>query len=193
MSYSMSIDNRILYNSYDLDLLGSRFTINIPFICHRCGRCCGWGYPAEKMCENALPLIGYSNDENGKEQFMKEMYHKLRTTKPCIFYENNSCKIYSSRPKECRYYPLGRDERDPETNEALCPGRVRFNEIANNILQKYDGYRSLPYHKELNIIKIEYPPTDKQWQETLNNYYKSNPSDKEIMLFLKVNKRYVNI
>ncbi|MBD3171203.1 hypothetical protein GF326_01900 [Candidatus Bathyarchaeota archaeon] len=141
------------------------------------------------MNENALPLIGYPNNKSKKEKYKKELYVKLMTSEPCLFYENGSCKIYPYRPDGCRFYPLGRVERDLKTNEVLCPGRKRFDEIETNITQKYGTYKKTPYHKEIGEINIEYPPKDEQWEETLNNFNKSKPNQNEIKLFLKTNKR----
>lgn len=185
----MLSDNRILYNAYTLGLMNSRYTINIPFNCQQCGRCCAWGYPPPKINETPLPFMAYSSNKNGKKGPTKEMVNKLMTSKPCLFYEDHSCKIYPNRPNICRFYPLGRVERDKKTNEVLCPGRIRFDEIEHIITRQQDEYLKKPCHKKICDINIEYFPSNKQWAKTINNYYKSNPDEKEIELFLQINKR----
>lgn len=185
----MLIDNRILYNAYTLGLNDSRYTINIPFICHLCGRCCNWGYPPPKINENPLHPIRYPYNKNNINKLMEETLHKLMTSKPCVFYENNSCKIYPYRPNVCRYFPLGRVERETKTNEILCPGRTRFNEIETNITQQHDIYVKATKHKKIENINTEYSPTNKQWEETVTSFNKSKPNDKEIKIFLQVNKK----
>jgi Fe-S-cluster containining protein len=184
----MLIDNRILYNTYTLGLMNSRYTINLPFICHQCGICCNWGYPPPKINENTLHPIRYSNNKNGKNKLMNEMIHKLMTSKPCIFYKNKACKIYPYRPKECRYYPLVRVKSEIETNEVLCPGRKRFDEIETVITQQHDVYLKETHHKKICNINTEHSPTNKQWDETVNNFHTSNPNKKEIKIFLQINK-----
>lgn len=169
--------------------MNSRYTINIPFKCQQCGRCCSWGYPPPKNNEIPLPPMAYSSNKNGKNILTKEMVNKLMTSKPCLFYEDHSCKIYPYRPSMCRFYPLVRVERDKITNEVLCPGRIRFDEIEHIITQQQDGYTKKAYHKKICDINIEYSPTNKQWDQTINNYYKSNPNENEIELFLQINKK----
>ncbi|MBD3173016.1 hypothetical protein GF326_11145 [Candidatus Bathyarchaeota archaeon] len=181
----MLIDNRILYNTYTFGLKNSKYTINIPFICHQCGRCCKWGYPPPKINETPLHPIRYPNNKN---KLLKEMIHKLMTSKPCFFYEDNSCKIYPYRPNICRYYPLDKVEREPKTNKILCPGRTRFDEIETSITQQHDVYVKETHHKKIENINTEYPPTKKQWNEIVKSFYRSNPNETETKIFLQINK-----
>lgn len=117
------------------------------------------------------------------------MIHKLMTSKPCFFYEDHSCKIYPYRPKVCRYYPLGKVERETKTNKILCPGRTRFDEIETSITQQHEVYVKETQHKKICNINTEYYPTNKQWEKTINRFYKTNPNEKEIKIFLQINKK----
>jgi Fe-S-cluster containining protein len=90
------------------------WSINLPFLCSKCGVCCTLddfltagevkAYPQEnpEVCTKIKSLF----DELGKMwEADQEKYDQYITHKPCPFRVNNSCSIYTLRPEGCRLFP----------------------------------------------------------------------------------------
>jgi Fe-S-cluster containining protein len=85
----------ILYKSYHIESTQPSFTVNLPFICDKCGRCCRWGYPSNSFDRELLPFLGYSIDKKGQEKFYQDFNigieeGKIINSEPCRFYDKNN-------------------------------------------------------------------------------------------------------
>jgi len=188
----------ILYKSYQIWIPSHSFTVNIPFICKQCGRCCRWGYPSNSFDEEILPFLGYSKEKEGKNKFFKDFNieiedGKITNTKPCRFFENKMCKIYPYRPEGCRSYPLADQvERNPNTNEPCCPGALRFEQIEIAlVIKKYDAIIESVYNSNIDGIIVESLPSSEQWKILKKDFLKSEPTPRELQLFLLLNPRTI--
>lgn len=188
----------ILYKSYHILSISPSFTVNIPFICKQCGRCCRWGYPSNGFDEEILHFLSYSIDAVGKKKFYKDFNvefqnGKIKKTEPCRFYKNNQCMIYPSRPEGCMSYPLADQvERNPSTNEPCCPGALRFEHIETVlVIEKYDAIIESVYNSSIDGIIVECPPSSEQWKILKEDFLKSEPTSRELQLFLRVNSRSI--
>jgi Fe-S-cluster containining protein len=110
------------------------WSINLPFLCTKCGKCCKLDdfLTAGKL--NAEPKeyvevqdkVKYLYEELGKMWEADEAkYDKYLTQKPCPFLVNNSCSIYEIRPDGCRLYPkTAFGMHDPN-----CAPLIRFKKM----------------------------------------------------------------
>lgn len=86
------------------------------FACEKCGNCCRISTPITLTIEDPA-RISISLNMKMKE-FIREYARRdgpllrlrSRYCAPCIFLENNSCKIYEARPTVCRQYPFNTGE-----------------------------------------------------------------------------------
>jgi Fe-S-cluster containining protein len=193
---SITVYADILYKSYQIGDLPHSFTVNLPYICEQCGRCCRWRYPSNSFDIEILPFLGYSVDNEGKEKFFNDFNivfedGQILNTEPCRFYKINQCIIYPYRPENCKSYPLSDHlERNPITNEPCCPGARRFEQIETVlVIEKYDSIIERAYNSSIDGIIVEFPPSSEQWKTLKKDFHKSEPTDVELKLFLRVNPR----
>ncbi|MCW4009131.1 MAG: YkgJ family cysteine cluster protein [Candidatus Bathyarchaeota archaeon] len=90
------------------------WSINLPFLCTRCGKCC--------TLENFLtagPLKGTPKKRPDVHAAAKQLYTEMGdlwakneaeydrhiAQTPCPFLANNTCSIYEIRPDGCRHFP----------------------------------------------------------------------------------------
>lgn len=92
------------------------------FKCTKCGKCCKWeGYvylEDEDIERLAKKLLGGDVDEF-LSKYTKNTDSDLRVlvdkdnSSDCVFLEDNKCRVYEDRPKQCKKYPLKYDSRCP--------------------------------------------------------------------------------
>jgi Fe-S-cluster containining protein len=103
------------------------WSINLPFLCNKCGVCCtlddfltaGETKPNPEVDVKVKALF----EELGKMWEVNEAeYDDYIVHTPCPFLVNNTCSIYESRPDGCRLFPktaFGMLTQD-------CPSFTRF-------------------------------------------------------------------
>lgn len=141
--------------------------------CKKCGLCC-IGVDINVTIEEMEKILQYLGEKDPKEYF-EAVFPFIRIKKVgnrCIFLENNKCKIYQVRPKQCRDYPFVstllhfifysnefeihglkvKVERDKI--KVTCPGNVTWEkDLDEYIRQAIERYEQLlKYYKE-NIAK----------------------------------------
>lgn len=92
----------------------SKWSINLPFVCNKCGVCCTLddfltaGEIKTKPEENlqVQTKVQVLHDELGKIwEDDEKVYDDYIMHTPCIFLINKSCSIYEIRPEGCRQFP----------------------------------------------------------------------------------------
>ena len=87
--------------------LNQRITFEID--CTDCANCCRKVQPVldqkdiKKCCEGLR--VSESQFKKKYLKFSKEEGNFVFKEKPCPFFKNNFCSIYSHRPKDCKSYP----------------------------------------------------------------------------------------
>ena len=101
----------IVYIRFDiLRELNDKYTVNIPYICQRCGNCCkNNAFPDPQALPKVIKFL-----ELSEKRFVDEYLNKskigedsnpidmLYEKEPCVFYNENHCSIYPVRPIMCR-------------------------------------------------------------------------------------------
>jgi Fe-S-cluster containining protein len=90
---------------------------HVRFRCVRCGICCGdtkakdrhillLANEAKRIAKvTKKPISEFAHKVEGKAPYSYEMMKTAEGYK-CVFLRDNRCKIYSTRPLICRFYPL---------------------------------------------------------------------------------------
>ena len=148
----------------DFDKLFDAFTseqaapiIDFPFItenidellaisyCRQCGQCCKAGtidaknasvVASEKELEAITKKTNTSLDElTSKLKKHPQQKDGWSIPLPCMFYENEKCKIYDVRPKVCHTYPLAGVTHDDITYIAINLGCDYGKDIYKRLLK----------------------------------------------------------
>ena len=111
------------------------FDDGIRFGCVQCGCCCTGEPGIVKVSWGELDLIAHTLGVTAKQLLDKgvvEPYqaayrlHEDPQNGNCVFFENNGCRIYNARPRQCRTWPFWfhnmRNEENWEAVAACCPG-----------------------------------------------------------------------
>lgn len=147
----------------------------VPFVCHRCGKCCRELSVSEFDPFEIAAFLGVSLHE-------VEKYFRERKAKPCPFLSGNKCTIYPVRPYPCRVYPIGTDFGDCGIG---CPGLLEVRRAVKKLDQGIPYCtRSYIAHQPPNKVRVR----PERWNKTLEKYLRSKPSKKALELFIKVNK-----
>ncbi|MFO7966911.1 MAG: YkgJ family cysteine cluster protein [Archaeoglobaceae archaeon] len=163
------------------------FTLNIPFVCQNCGRCCSQiGFP---IGEAILPKIG--NHLNITPEDVEERYLKTgdedngRVLAPCPFLKYNMCSIYPVRPEGCKFFPLALDFKDYGIG---CEGLKRLRELEEKLIEGCSEIISRSKSVEMDRahqIAVKVPKT------IINDFLKLKISQTERELFFILNSSSV--
>lgn len=171
-----------------------RWSINLPFLCSKCGKCCTIEnfLTAGKLNANSED---YTQIQIKAKMFYEEMgkmwaedeakYNTYIMTNYCPFLKNNSCTIYEIRPDGCQLFPktlFG-------INDKNCMSLNRFKKMYN-ILKKgkkfkenfrYMGKNShMPNYQE-TIEHVHF--TEKQYQTCITKLHRVGATTDELALF----------
>jgi len=166
------------------------WSINLPFVCDKCGVCCKLddfltAGPAKVTPQSNPQLhrrITTIYEEMGKRwKANAEEYDHYITHTPCPFLEDKMCSIYQNRPEGCRQFPntpfgmLSQDcaalERFKAQSAALCRGR-RADKSFN--------------FTEDGVLKSQF--TEKQYKKCLDQLNKAGITKEELALFAQLNQ-----
>ncbi len=164
------------------------FTLNIPFVCQSCGRCCSQiGFP---IGEAILSKIGGYLDLTPEE--VEERYLRIRDDEdngrvlaPCPFLIYKMCSIYPVRPEGCKFFPLAHDFKDYGIG---CEGLKRLRELEEKLTEDCSEIISRSKAVELekaNQIAVKVPET------IINDFLKLKISQTERELFFILNSSSV--
>ena len=194
----MTTGETILYKSFIISDLKEPYSVNIPFVCQKCGRCCQYGYQARRLPSEALRHLGYEDSEVGRRKFIQDYLGEIDDEdnftpyKPCGLLKDNQCIIYPFRPDGCRHYPLLTDfgvDRDRFTGKPKCPAYLRLEEIERMLLRSYKRYAGWNMAYPDEEIRLKHATSDAQWRRVLKKFLSMKPSKRELELFCILNKR----
>lgn len=90
------------------------YSKGLQFTCTKCGKCCtgepGYVWVSEKEIKEMALFLKISA-EKFIQQFTRQVKGKLSLkehpiTYDCIFFRGGMCRVYGSRPKQCRTFPF---------------------------------------------------------------------------------------
>jgi Fe-S-cluster containining protein len=173
----------------------SQWSINLPFLCTKCGVCCTLedfltageiiGKPEEHPKVHARNRALF--EEIGKIFELDEAkYDNYIAHTPCPFLVNNACSIYEIRPGGCRLFPktaFGMQTRD-------CPALTRFKKQSNALKKGKtckDTYHftSLMSSEPIKLTSF----TEEQYSACLAKLRKVGISDDELSFFNYFNQK----
>lgn len=176
------------------------WSINLPFLCIRCGNCCtlgnvlygsldSVGNPTQKQIKEIAKRL--SEGENRYLEVIRKDESKvvsyLRETKCPFLLQNNTCEIYSIRPKGCQSYP--RTDFDMKTEEGFCESLDRFKRFQKMLVKGYAGSYKRDYFsiKKDGVTPVQI--SKRQFTKLLKKLIKIDMTPDEIVLFKYLNKQ----
>ncbi len=171
------------------------WSINLPFLCTKCGICCTLenfltaGEVTAKPEEH--PQVHAKSQALFKEigkiwEADKEKYDNYIAHTPCPFLMNNACSIYEIRPGGCRLFPktaFGMQTQD-------CPALTRFKK-QRNALKKGKTCKEIyqfTNSTSSELIKLT-KFTEKQYQACFAKLQRVGITDDELTLFNYFNQK----
>jgi Fe-S-cluster containining protein len=173
------------------------WSVNLPFVCSKCGVCCTLeGFltagkitapPDQYAAVHAQIRVLFDQlGELWEEDEAKYNQHIQHT--PCPFKINNTCAIYEVRPLGCRMFPktaFGMQSTD-------CPALVRFKKQRAMLVR---GRRyTETYHRTVSLGQAVAEPlkpahlSEKQYQKCLAKLQSAGASGEELAIFGWFNK-----
>ena len=170
------------------------WSINLPFLCTRCGVCCTLNDFLTAGPINAKPeehtevhaKIKALCEELGKMWAADEAKydeHIMRT--PCPFLDNNACSIYEIRPDGCQAFPktaFGMQTQD-------CPAFTRFRkqhaalEKGKSCRESYHLFGKAPSSIQHNEFIEPTKFTEEKYQTCIAKLCRAGITPEEIKLF----------
>jgi Fe-S-cluster containining protein len=171
------------------------WSVNLPFLCTKCGVCC---LLEDFLCAgeiNAKP-----NEQPEVHVKIKSLFEELgqiwkadsaryddyiaRT--PCPFLVNNACVIYEIRPDGCRLFPktaFGMESQD-------CQPLIRFKRQREALIKgraHKETFRFTSMDKSEEVVKPA-KFDEKQFQTCIAKLCKAGMTDDELYLFNCLNR-----
>jgi Fe-S-cluster containining protein len=167
-----------------------KWSINLPFLCTKCGVCC--------LLEDFLT----AGEISAKPEEQPEVHGKIETLfeeigkmweaeeaeyddfiahTPCPFLVNNSCSIYEIRPVGCRLFPkttFGMQTQD-------CPPLTRFKKQRSALIkgrthkETYQFTYSAKSDEAIKTVKF----IEKQYQTCIARLRQAGVTEDELNLF----------
>jgi len=174
------------------------WSVNLPFLCTRCGICCtlddfltaGEIVTEPKKHQGVHWKIETLFDELGKMWADNEAKHDeyIQRT-PCPFLVNNICSIYEIRPGGCRLFPktvFGMQTRD-------CAALNRFKKQRASLkkgktCKEIYGFAGKNAGAKLDETIMSVVFTEKQFQTCINRLRDAGITDEELKLFSECNE-----
>jgi len=174
---------RLLYKIIRLN----KYDVIVPFICHKCGRCC-YNYVPALRADNLEKIAQYLNKPEEEIKFrLKECHEKIWNNKlpdKCLFLdEENQCSIYPLRPEPCRLYPLDTDFGKADVN---CPGHKEFYRIVDVFFSRriYASMRDPRYGQKDQIRRVPI----REWPRLWRKFVRARHSNPMVLEFIKMNE-----
>ena len=181
-------------------LTKDNLSINLPFLCTRCGNCCSIedflsaGKINAKIDDFSEIHSRLKNlyEELGKVWEQNEAkYEEYVSQNKCIFLENNSCSIYSIRPKGCRFFPKTAFGMESNDCEPLTRFKRMYNALKRGRKTKATYYfiEGTERLKEQNELAQTAKVTEKQFQNCVTKLLKVGITNEELALLNSLNAR----
>ncbi len=166
----------------------------LPFICHRCGRCCeapsprcvAWGlWAIADHLNTSIEKLVLDRFQNMLEFYIDDEGHeRLRILdgfdeNSCPFLsEEKLCEVYAARPEGCQSFPL---ETDFGAADVECLGDQEFKRV----LQSYR--RRNPMYSAGSRPQGKQPPVGREWRFILKRLMEAKPSRDLYEQFVEIN------
>ena len=170
------------------------WSVNLPFVCSKCGVCCTLEDFLTAGEVNAKPQeypevhakIKALFEALGKKWEADELeYDKYVQQNPCPFLVDKSCSIYEIRPEGCRLFPktaFGMQTQDCEPLNRLKKMRT--------ILKRGRSFKETYHFTDVNQESIK--PTKlskKHYQNCINKLRQVDMTNDELALFNHFNRQ----
>ncbi len=167
------------------------WSINLPFICDKCGVCCtledflnaGEIHGSPKENPAVFDKFNTLKEELGKIfDADEEKYDQYITQTPCPFKEGNICSIYELRPDGCRQFPntpFGMLSQDCKALDRFKKQRLALKR--GRAVEETWHFTSDPPIKTSKF-------SDKQYASCLEKLHRAGITDEEIAVFNLVNQ-----
>jgi Fe-S-cluster containining protein len=167
------------------------WSVNLPFLCTKCGVCCTLddfltaGEVNAKLEENPqvhAKLKTLYNELGKLWETDEAKYDHYTTQAPCPFLRNKICSIYTIRPDGCRQFPntpFGMQSQD-------CQPLNRFKKQC--IALKRGRTSKVTFHftgASLKPVRF----TEEQYQKCIAKLRQAGITDDELTLVHRLNKR----
>ncbi len=172
-----------------------QWSINLPFLCTKCGVCCTLedfltageiiGKPEEHPQVHARNRALF--EEIGKIFEANEAkYDNYIAHTPCPFLVNNACSIYEIRPGGCRLFPKTAFGMQTQN----CPALTRFKKQCNALkkgktCKETYHFTSLMSSEPIKLTRF----TEKQYSACLAKLRKVGITDDELALLNYFNQK----
>jgi Fe-S-cluster containining protein len=184
------------YVNLEFAVKNGRWSINLPFLCSKCGVCCTLDdfltageitcnpkeHPeVEAKLKTLFEALGAIFEED------EAKYDRYITHQTCLFLIEKSFSIYEIRPEGCKQFPNTKFGMQTQDCEAL--NRFQKQRIA---LRKGKKTKE-KYHFTSQAQKIIKPAnlTEKQYQTCIAKLYQGGITDEELALFKIFNRQKV--
>lgn len=165
------------------------WSINVPFVCDKCGICCTLddfltaGIVKINHLENPRlhAKLKQVYEEMGRLWEVDEVkYDQYITHMPCPFLKDKTCSIYEVRPEGCKAFPntlFGLLTQD-------CMALTRFKKQCATLNKGKAAKKT--YHSTSEPLKqVKY--TEKQYQKCIEKLLKAGISKEELSVFEALN------
>jgi Fe-S-cluster containining protein len=173
----------------------SEWSINLPFLCNKCGVCC----KLEDFLTAGETKADSEVDAKVKALFQElgkmweadpAKYHNYVAKTSCPFLVNNTCSIYEIRPDGCRLFPKTTFGMLTENCEPL----TRFKEQRSGLKKGRTAKET--YHFSISV-KSDEPTkptnfTKKQYHACIAKLRQAGITDDELALFRYFNRKSEN-
>lgn len=166
------------------------WSINLPFLCNKCGICCtlddfltAGPIRHEPQNKEAQAKVKALYEELGKLwETDPEKYDQYITQTPCPFLSSNTCSIYNIRPEGCRQYP-----NTPFGMQTIdCEPLARFKTQLAALKKGRKSQKTCHYTmKPLKHAEF----TEKQFQKCVAKLQKTGITKDELKLFQQINEK----
>jgi Fe-S-cluster containining protein len=169
-----------------------KWSINLPFVCSKCGVCCTLDdfLTAGQVKINPLENPQLQNkiealhDEIGKIwEVSEEKYDRFITHTKCPFLVNKTCSIYAVRPEGCRHFPNTKFGMLTEDCEALD----RFKKQCSTLKRGRKVKETFYFTTTEPIKQAKF--TEEQFSECSSKLRSVGITDEELDLFRKLNSK----
>ncbi|MGD6851253.1 MAG: YkgJ family cysteine cluster protein [Candidatus Bathyarchaeia archaeon] len=179
-----------VYAHLEFKAKNEKWSINLPFLCNKCGVCCtlddfliAGKIKTEPKNPHAQARAKALYKELGELwEVDPEKYEHHITHTPCPFLRGNICSIYEIRPDGCRQFPntlFGMQTLD-------CDPLNRFKtQLAT--LKKGKATEKTLHFTTKPIKQAQF--TEKQYQRCIVKLQKAGVTEEELALFHQINKR----
>ncbi len=167
------------------------WSINLPFLCTKCGVCCTLDdfltagkvkiNPLENPQLNARLKELY--DDLGKRWEADEAkYDRFITQTPCPFLTDKTCSIYEVRPEGCRQFPNTPFGMQTQECEALTSFKKQCASLCRGRTAKKSYHFTSEPTKHSKL-------SEKQYQKCVTKLYKAGITEEELALFKTLNNK----